>query len=153
MSSRKAKKSNKRVKKYSPKKLPVPIPVDETPSSVDDVPVSLLPENTPVRIARESVIVDEKREQEGLSEAERIPIKQDVTGLEGEIAGGAYESPQKDGEVCVPIRLTSGAVVGVPESRLEPADNGTIRAGGGDPLYDVGWDRVFGKKKRRKKGN
>lgn len=98
-----------------------------------------------VRISKKSRVVDTDRAQEG--EKDLPPIDQDVTGCEGSIHAAPYESPMKDGEVCVPIRLKNGAIVGVPENRLESAgSNKKIHSGVVTNLFRKGWERIFGRK-------
>lgn len=111
----------------------------------------LLP-GTRVKIARRSHVIDRERAHENLAPEDRVPIEEEVTGLEGTVMSTPYESPSKGGEVCVPIEVGAGAVLGVPEDRLEPV--GPARGGrvttGSNPRYAAGWDRVFGRKKRKK---
>jgi hypothetical protein len=120
----------------------------------------LLP-GTRVKIAKRSHVVDRERAHENLPPEERIPIEAEVTGLEGTVMSTPYESPSKGGEICVPIEVGSGAVLGVPENRLEPVGPARGHSGSGrvatgsNPRYAAGWDRVFGRRKstgsRRKK--
>jgi len=72
-----------------------------------------------VRVAKKSRVVDKEREHENLSDEDKVPIDQDVTGLEGEVTGESYASTTKPGEYCVPIKLPNEAVIAVPEKRLE----------------------------------
>jgi hypothetical protein len=103
-----------------------------------------------VRISKKSRVVDRARSME----SDKSPIDQDVTGAEGEVTAAPYESPLKDGECCVPIKLASGAVVGVPESRLEPASVSRSRAGY-SRRYAEEHEKVFGngKKPHQRKGH
>lgn len=103
-----------------------------------------------VRIAKKSRVVDKGRAHEGLSEEDKHPIDQDVTGEEGEICGGEYQSTTKDGEYCVPIKLKNGAVVGVPETRLEPVQAGRAPRSGYSRRYSENIEKIFKNKKRNK---
>ena len=114
-----------------------------------------------VKVAKKSHVLDVERQHEGVDPAGLPPIDQDVTGMEGEICGEPYESIPKGGEVCVPIRVANGAVISVPEARLERAEKTAPRLDGGgqigvSPLsresYEF-WKRHFAaedRKKRRK---
>lgn len=100
-----------------------------------------------VTIRKKSTVVDESRTQEGYGPPEdRRPINQDVTGQQGQVCGESYESPLKDGESCVPIRLRNGAIVGVPESRLGRGGAGKPRTGW-TRKFAGAWLRIFGQTK------
>lgn len=73
-----------------------------------------------VKIAKKSRVVDKERLNEGLSPDDRVPIDQDVTGVEGEVCAPSYYN-EKRGEYLVPIKLPNEAIVCVPEQRLEKA--------------------------------
>lgn len=72
-----------------------------------------------VKIAKKSRVVDKARAHENLPPEARVPIDMDVTGVEGEVCGTPYHSSDKGGEVCVPIQMRDGNVLGVPAKRLE----------------------------------
>lgn len=77
-----------------------------------------------VKVKKKTHLLDEKREHEGIPKgyhAEKIDEK--VTGIEGEIAGSAYQSPQKGGEWHIPIRVGAGGIIAVPQDRLERENN------------------------------
>lgn len=103
-----------------------------------------------VRVSKKSRVVDKDRAGEGSPPGTLEPIDQDVTGLEGEVIGPAYESPLKDGAHCVPIKLANEAVIGVPVDRLERPRGVSNGRSGYDPAYERGYDRAFrGSKKKR----
>jgi hypothetical protein len=111
-----------------------------------------------VKIVKKSHVIDRERAHEGLAEAEREPIEADVTGAEGVVTAPPYENPQR-GETFVPIKLENGAVVSVPEKRLERVKVGAgSRAGakvGYSREYEKGYDRAFrgrNRQVRSKKG-
>jgi hypothetical protein len=84
-----------------------------------------------VKVAKKTHVIDREREHEGATPGTLPPVEQDVTGMEGEICGEPYESQSKDGEVCVPIRVGNGAIIAVPEKRLERAERTSHRLDGG----------------------
>jgi hypothetical protein len=106
-----------------------------------------------VRIAKKSFVIDKEREAEHLAPEDRIPIEENVTGLEGEIAAPPYESPSKGNAVHIPIRVPEGGILGVPEDRLEAVEPASVSGGrvatGFTPRYAKGWKRVFKKKTPR----
>jgi len=107
-----------------------------------------------VKIAKKSHVIDREREHENLPEHARVPIEDDVTGIEGKIAGTPYESPAKGGEVCVPIELSSGAVLAVPESRLERVGQSKPAKAGYSSAFAAGWDAAMARAEaERKKKN
>jgi hypothetical protein len=128
-------------------------PTDVTPPKAQR---SLMP-GTRVKIAKRSHVIDREREHENLAPEDRIPIEAEVTGMEGTVMSTPYESPSKGGEVCVPIEVGNGAVLGVPENRLEPVGPAAGHHGRGrvatgtNPRYAAGWERVFGRKKKSRK--
>jgi hypothetical protein len=71
-----------------------------------------------VKIAKKSRVVDKERLNEGLSPDDRVPIDQDVTGVEGEVCAPSYYNAKR-GEYLIPVRLPNEAIVCVPEQRLE----------------------------------
>ena len=105
-------------------------------------------------VAKKSIVVDKERAHENLAKG-APPIEQDVTGVTGEVCGDSYQSPGKDGETCVPLRLGNEAVIAVPESRLERVDRSVGRSDGGGQSTSspvsretmTFWERVFGRKK------
>jgi hypothetical protein len=99
-----------------------------------------------VKVAKKSHVIDRERDGEGLDPEARVPIEEDVTGYEGEVCSQPYESPLKDGQSCVPIRLPNDAVIGVPEDRIER--EGESKSFGFTSIKAATWDRVFGKKKK-----
>lgn len=106
-----------------------------------------------VKIAKKSHVIDRERLHEGLAEAEREPIEADVTGAEGEVTAPPYENPQR-GETFVPMKLSNGAVVSVPESRLERVKVGGSGSGGKASVgysreYAKGYDRAFSGRNRQ----
>lgn len=103
-----------------------------------------------VRVARKSRVVDPHRAGEGVAPDVLDPIDQDVTGVEGEVCGPAYESPIKDGARCVPIKLANEAVIGVPEDRLERPRGESRSRAGYDRAYERGYDEAFRAGKNKK---
>ncbi len=101
-----------------------------------------------VKVAKKSVVVDKDRIQEGLPEDQRTPLESDVTGVTGSVCGTPYFSKEK-GEMCVPVTLRSGAVIGVPESRLDVPTGNPARIGYSRRYADQ-HDRIFGKKKKER---
>ncbi len=97
-----------------------------------------------VRVSQKSRVVDKDRVQEGLGQEDRRSIDQDVTSVRGEICASPYSSPLKDGKQCVPIRLANGAVVGVPEDRLERDE--PRPTSGWSRRFANAWERIFGRK-------
>ena len=104
-----------------------------------------------VKVAKKSVVVDKERALEGIPEDQRTPLESDVTGVTGSVCGTPYFSKEK-GENCVPVRLRSGAVIAVPEGRLDKVPAGNSARIGYSPRYSRNHDRVFGGKKNRKRG-
>jgi hypothetical protein len=88
------------------------------PTAVISAPV-MFDRGEEVKIAKKSRLVDVARAHEDLTPEARVPIDMDVTGVQGRICGTPYHSTSKDGEVCVPIELGDGNVLGIPASRLE----------------------------------
>lgn len=77
-----------------------------------------------VRVRKKTHLLDKERKHEGIPKGVKAqPIDEDVTGIEGRVEGGAYQSPTKGGEWMVPIRVGNGGVISVPESRLERVNN------------------------------
>jgi hypothetical protein len=87
-----------------------------------------------VKVAKKTHVIDREREHEGSDPGTLPPVEQDVTGMEGEICGEPYESIPKGGEVCVPIRVANGAIISVPEVRLERAQRTAPRLDGGGQI-------------------
>jgi hypothetical protein len=83
-----------------------------------------------VKVAKKSRVVDKEREHENVEPSTLPEIDQDVTGLTGEVYGESYYS-DKRGETLHPIMLPNGAVIAVPEKRLERADKSVRRNDGG----------------------
>lgn len=108
---------------------------------------AILDVGVPVKISKRSHVIDRDRAQEGLPAEKRTPIEVEVTGRSGIIDGDPYFSPSKK-EVCHPVRLASGAIIGVPESRLEPRTS-SARIGY-SRAFERGHHRIFGNRKRRK---
>ena len=110
-----------------------------------------------VRIAKKSFVIDKEREAEHLAPEDRIPIEEDVTGMEGEIAAPPYESPSKGNAVHIPIRVPEGGILGVPEDRLEAVEPASVSGGrvatGYNPRFAAGWKKVFRKTPRKPKDN
>lgn len=80
--------------------------------------------NEKVRVRKKTHLLDKERKHEGIPKGVQAqPIDEDVTGIEGRVEGGAYQSPTKGGEWMVPIRVGNGGVISVPENRLERASN------------------------------
>jgi len=102
-----------------------------------------------VRISKGRV-VDEKREHEQIPPDQRIPIDEDVSGLEGNIIGPPYESK---GKLHVPVEVGTGGLLGVPEDRLEPVRTATMSGErfvtGFSRRYGAGYDRAFAKKRSK----
>lgn len=103
-----------------------------------------------VRISKGRV-VDEKREHEQIPEDQRIPIDEDVSGLEGNVIGPPYESK---GKLHVPVEVGTGGLLGVPEDRLEPVRSAGTMSGerivmGFNRRYEAGYDRAFAKKRSK----
>lgn len=110
-----------------------------------------LVDGTRVRIKKKSRVVDKDRINEGFRPGEPRPeIDQDVTGREGVVCGSPYDSPLKDGERCVPIRLAGGAVISVPENRLGRTSGESVSRAGWSRSWDAAWDRFAGKTRRPK---
>lgn len=103
-----------------------------------------------VRVAKKSRVVDEHRAGEGAPPDTLGPIDQDVTGVEGEVCGPAYESPIKNGAHCVPIKLDNEAVIGVPVDRLEQPSGVSKSRAGYDRAYERGYEKAFGVRKNKK---
>ena len=76
----------------------------------------------------------------------------EVEGYAGQIDGELYENSRGEISACVKVD-NGGGVAGVPLSRLEHEDHG----GSGARTFGFGfasqddWDRIFGKKKRRRR--
>lgn len=78
----------------------------------------------PVVVKKKTHLVDRERKHEGIpKDVVAQPIDENVTGVEGEVEGGAYQSPTKAGEWYVPIRVGNGGIISIPESRLERQSN------------------------------
>lgn len=86
-----------------------------------------------VKVAKKSRVVDKEREFEGVDPASLPIIDQDVTGMEGEVYSESYYSEQR-GETLTPIMLGNGAVISVPEKRLERADKSRRHVDGGGQI-------------------
>jgi len=80
-----------------------------------------------LKIKKKSHVVDKERAHEELTPEEKVPIEYDVTGAECEVDGAPYSSPGKDGEICTPVRMQDGSLIGVPEDRLERVSNTPAR--------------------------
>lgn len=84
-----------------------------------------------VVVKKKTHLLDKERAHEGIPRDKKTgkflthvePIDENVTGIEGEVESGAYASPTKGGEWYVPMRLPTGGVISVPESRLERRSN------------------------------
>jgi hypothetical protein len=73
-----------------------------------------------VVVKKKTHLLDVKREQEGIPKNVKAePIDENVTGIEGEIEGAAYQSPTKGNQWMIPIRVGAGGIISIPEERLE----------------------------------
>lgn len=98
-----------------------------------------------VKIAKKTRVFDDKRQHEGLDhipEKDRPVLDVDVTGTEGQVQGPGYFSP-RHGEMAVPIKTRTGALLAVPASRLKVTRTPTGRASFG---YTGGGKRPSKKK-------
>ena len=102
----------------------------------------------PVKVKRKSWVVDREREGEGSKPGVLPPIEQDMTGVEGVVCSDPYESPEKG--MCVPLQLENGAVISVPEERIEKSHPGSSRAGY-TPAWGAAWDRASKPTKGKRK--
>ncbi len=73
-----------------------------------------------VRIARKSYVIDRERANENIPEDRKVPIEQDVTGVSGVVQDGDYPSEQRN-EHMIPVEISPGVILSVPEKRLERA--------------------------------